>query len=182
MELNWTHNTTTGELRCDITNNLYYIAIRGGEKIHKYINNELVNTIKENDDWEDEKHWLGQEHTNIVGSYTPLTWEESSAFMKANPFYIGAQPLFGVDGNQKYLDRLARSSAVQEGHDMERVLLDVGNGLYIEIDSGGNYWQRDYDPVVGDFYNVQPCCVFPDNPGRKAITKEKAERLIKKYS
>lgn len=182
MELKWTHDASTGKLRCDVTNDLYYIAIRGGEKIKKYINDELVRTIKENDDWEDEKHWLGQEHTNIVGSYAPLTQREAKAFMKANPLYNSAVPLFGVDSEQKYLDRLSRGVAVQEGHDMERVLYDGSRGLFIEIDSEGNYWQRGYDPVVGDFYNVQPCCVFPDNPGRKAISKEKAERLIKKYS
>ena len=182
MELNWIHDTTTGKLRCDITNDLYYIAIRGGEKIQKYIKDVLVDTIVEDDDWEDEKHLIGQEHTNIVGSYAPLTFEESSAFVKANPFYIGALPLFGVDGNQKYLDRLARTSAVQEGHDMERVLYNEEHALFIEIDSEGNYWKREYDTVIGDFYNIQPCCVFPDNPGRKAMTKEKAEALIKKYS
>ena len=31
------------------------------------------------------------------------------------------------------------------------------------------------------FYNVQPCCVFPENHGRKFIHHDEAKRLIEKY-
>ena len=91
-------------------------------------------------------------------------------------------PVFGLSKQGEYLDRLQRPTRVQTGQDMKTILKNDGHRIMLEIDTEGNYWQRPYCDEQNTFYNVQPCCVFPENPGRKSVSKEEAERLIEKYS
>ena len=80
-----------------------------------------------------------------------------------------AMPLYGISKDGVYLDRLQRHSYVQEGRDMENIVVNELEKLWIEKDSEDNYYQREWCEENNSFYNVQPCCVFPDNPGRTLL-------------
>lgn len=186
MELNWTHIIEKNYLECRIDETLLYRAYKGGYKIKKYVNDELVDVILrvEGDDyWENEKHWISDNYSHIVGKYK-TNWKsvrEQNAWMERND-WTQEFPVFGLSKQGEYLDRLQRPTRVQTGLDMKTILKNDGHHIMLEIDTEGNYWQRPYCDEQKTFYNVQPCCVFPENPGRKSVSKEEAERLIEKYS
>ena len=90
-----------------------------------------------------------------------------------------AFPVFGITPDKEYLDRLQRPGSVQTGMDMEIVLRNEERKLCIEIDKNGDYWQRPFCEEEEVFYNVQPCCVFPNNPGRLKLSKKEAEILLR---
>ena len=187
MQLTWTHDTAQKLLKTVVFNSetynqeLYYTTTNGGQVINKYFNDVLINTYvrtPEQDPWEDEKHWLSENYSEHVGVYRPM-WhlqdlsEEEYAQWEVDNNWNMAMPLYGISEDGYYLDRLQRHSHVQEGRDMENIVIDLENKLWIEKDSEGNYYQREWCEENNSFYNVQPCCVFPDNPGRT---------LLKNYS
>jgi hypothetical protein len=188
MILSWIHNQEKNVLECKITSKLHYVAHAGGRRIKKYVNDVKVAvfTDKEHDDsWEKEKHWLSEHYSDIVGKYEPIPLElavEQHIWKVENDWDDSAFPLFGVGKHKEYLDRLQRPASVQTGKDMVTVLQNHDVRLMIEMDKNREYWQRPYCLTQETFYNVQPCCVFPDNPGRKKLSKEEAEHLIKTYS
>ena len=108
-----------------------------------------------------------------------VQWEiTEESWIHDNPDYDGALPLFGLSATGEYLDRLQRVASVQEGKDMRTVLEDEERKLRIERDTQGNYYQRPWCEERGEFYNVQPCCVFPYNPGRQLMDSAEAEQIL----
>ena len=64
MKLDWTYNAETRKARTDITLNLYYESLLGGQTIHKYVNGELVQTFH--------KFGPDKKFTGFVGKGDPL--------------------------------------------------------------------------------------------------------------
>lgn len=186
MELSWIHRTDKNYLELQITENLHYIAYAGGRKIKKFVDDELVDVFvrMENDDpWEEEKQWLSQFYKDIVGTYKPM-WDYDPGQQhgwKVSKGWNQEFPVFGISRKGEYLDRLQRPTSKQIGKDMTTVLKNDEFHMMIEKDDDGNHWQRPWCTEQDTFYNVQPCCVFPENPGRKLIPHDEAIRLIEKY-
>ena len=183
MELRWAHNQEENLLKCiifddvDLNQILYYTTVDGGSTIKKYFNDNLVSTISKtehNDPWEQEKEFLNNHYSEHVGVYKPM-WhlldmsdEEYHLWVVDNQWQM-AMPLYGISKDGVYLDRLQRHAFVQEGRDMENIVQNELEKLWIEKDSEGNYYQREWCEENNSFYNVQPCCVFPHNPGRTLL-------------
>ena len=57
------------------------------------------------------------------------------------------------------------------------------NKLYIEWDKHGTgkFYRREWCEENNSFYNVQPCCVFPYNPGRTELSDEEKQTLITEH-
>ena len=188
MELYWTHNLSKNYLECNISDNLYYRAFKGGKKIKKYIDDKLVDVFaqKNHDDpWEDEKNWISQFYSDTLGAYEPkfgFDQGQQHEWKINNNWDDQEFPMFGVSKTGEYLDRLQRPTSKQTGTDMITVLQNIEFHIMVEKDTEGNYWQRPFCTEQDTFYNVQPCCVFPENPGRKLLLKDEALRLIDKYS
>jgi hypothetical protein len=177
MILTWIHDQAIGRLTCTINENLQYITENGGESLTKIFNGEEIE-LNGFEDWEDEKHWLSDNFSDQLGTYAPQWDITEESWQADNPDWTGAVPLFGITPAGEYLDKLARTSTFQEGRDMTDAFMDTDKRLHIELDQQGNYWRREWCEERGEFYNVQPCCVFPNNPGRTALTAEQAEQLI----
>lgn len=177
MILTWIHDQTIGRLTCTINENLQYITDNGGFSLTKRFNGTDIE-LNGFEDWENEKHWLSDNFSDVLGIYAPQWDITEESWQAEHPDWDGAVPLFGLTPNGEYLDKLARTASFQEGRDMVDVFMNTAQKLHIEMDVDGNYWQRQWCEERGEFYNVQPCCVFPDNPGRKALSTEEAEQLI----
>lgn len=180
MILSWTHNQADGSLTCVINEDLSYVTLNGGGTFKKYYQNTETEILS-NEAWEDEKHWISENFSDIVGKYTPQWGITEDEWMRNNPDYVGALPLFGVTADGQYLDKLMRPAFVQEGRDMNVVIIDESNQTMIEVDNEGNYWKRPWCEERQAFYNIQPCCVFPYNPGREPLDKQEAESIIRAY-
>ena len=182
MELHWTHNQSKKLLKTVIFSNkynqeLYYTTQDGGQEIKKYFNDNLITTFERtehSDPWEQEKEWLGNAYQEFTEKYEPM-WhladmsdDEYQSWVLDNNWQM-AMPLYGISKDGVYLDRLQRHSYVQEGRDMEDVVRNELEKLWIEKDNEGNYYQREWCEENNSFYNVQPCCVFPANPGRTLL-------------
>ena len=192
MELTWTHDTAQNLLKCVVFDSrqfnqeLYYTTTNGGKVINKYFNDVLINTFvktEHKDPWEQEKEWLSETYSDNTGVYRPM-WhlqelsEEEYLEWEQTHGWNMAMPIYGISDDGYYLDRLQRHAHVQEGRDMENVLVDLENKIWIELDSEGKYYKRLWCEENNSFYNVQPCCVFPDNPGRKSITSDEVEYYL----
>ena len=192
MELAWIHNREQNILKTVIFDDvkfnqiLYYTTMDGGNTIKKYFNDNLVSTFtrtEHTDPWEEEKDFLTTHYSENVGAYTPM-WhlldltEQEYAQWEVDNNWNMAMPLYGISKDGVYLDRLQRHAFVQEGRDMEDFYRNELRKLWIEQDTLGNLFVREWSEENNSFYNVQPCCVFPHNPGRIPISKLKAELLI----
>tara|TARA_R110000782_G_scaffold4385_4_gene15621 strand:- start:1292 stop:1867 length:576 start_codon:yes stop_codon:yes gene_type:complete len=182
MELYWTHIQQDNVLKCIINDSLHYICIEGGKIIQKVVDNQVVDiftTDADDDSWESEKHWLGKEHIEITGKYSPKNFSTVEALEQwaSDNAWTSAPPLFGMSAVGSYLDRLQRSEEQQLGADMTTVVRNTIHRVMIEQDSEGNYFRRLWSKETGDFFNVQPCCVFPHNPGREPLTKMQVDEL-----
>lgn len=187
MELNWTHHVDKNYLECIITENLYYRAFKGGKKIKKYVDEKVVDVFaftEQDDPWEHEKFWISTYYSDTLGTYSPmLDYDrvQQQAWKVSHKWDNQEFPCFGVSKQGEYLDRLQRPTSKQTGQDMITVLKNNEFHMMIEKDNNGDYWQRPYCTELDTFYNVQPCCVFPENPGRKFVHHDEAKRLIEKY-
>ena len=176
----------------DILEAMAYRSFDGGDTIQKL---QLVNNawtvsaeLKKNDDndnkdeWEIEKISLSKNYPHL-GVYNPLpaTTEAINSWHNENPDWTEAFPSFGTY-NGEYLDRLQRPRSLQTGNDMHTVIRCEDLKIQIEKDEEGNFYQRPWCEDSNEFYNVQPCCVFPENPGRTKLTEDEAQILISQYN
>ena len=175
MNLIWIHNQKLGTLTCTVKENLSYTTSNGGGTFIKKHNGE-ISEITSNGEWETEKNWISDNFSNLVGVYSPQFDITEESWKVTNPDWNRALPVFGLSKDGEYLDKLCRTSSMQEGRDMTTVYTD--GKMQIEQDENGDYWQRPYCDEQDIFYNCQPCCVFPHNPGRKKMNKEEAEHII----
>lgn len=175
MNLSWVHDKDIGLLTCIINENLKYTTLNGGGSLVKTFNEE-THDILTNEAWEDEKHWISDNFSDVTGVYNPQLSITLESWKVDHPDWSGAVPLFGITDDGLYLDKLARTSWFQEGLDMTKVYCK--DNVLIEQDSNGEYWQRLWCEELDLYYNLQPCCVFPNNPGRKKMTTAEAESYI----
>lgn len=180
MILTWTHNQETGELTCVINDELKYVTSDGGGTLFKHYRGDLVE-VDGLDEWEDEKHWLSDNFSSTLGVYAPQWGITEEQWAQDHPEYVGALPLFGLTPSGHYLDKLQRPAWVQEGEDMRRIVADVENKMMLEIDDEGVIWQRPWCEELDTFYNIQPCCVFPNNPGRQSIDQTEAREILEEW-
>lgn len=177
MILTWIHNQETGMMTCTINENLKYTTIDGGGNLVKTHNGEITN-IPGDQAWDDEKHWISDNFSNLVGVYAPKWDITIESWTATNPTWTGAVPLYGITDDGLYLDKLARTSYMQEGLDMTTAYKH--DFIWIEQDKNGDYWKREWCDDLDVYYNCQPCCVFPYNPGRTKMDKAEAESIISK--
>ena len=183
MKLDWTHNQAEGFIYCEI-DNITYKSFNGGDNILKIIDgNEVANMWKhdDNDPWEIEKQWISDTYSDRFGVYEPFdaSQQEMEQWHSHHPEYTEAFPAYGLlEG--RYLDRLQRDSHVQVGKDMISVLYDPAEKIHIEWDKNGTdkFYRREWCEENNSFYNVQPCCVFPNNPGRTELSDEEKTSII----
>ena len=170
MILNWIHKRENKELKVVIKNNLHYFTLDGGGTITRYLDGK-ENVIT---DWEDEKYWLSANYPEL-GVYEPfdLPDDQQEQWIIENE-WKEAFPSFGVCPEGHYLDRLQRLAEVQELKGYYDYIYEPENKLNI-IMKKGEYFKREWCEENNSFYNLQPCCVFPDNPGLTPLTKEQAE-------
>ena len=108
--------------------------------------------------------------------------EMMESWLLANPDWEEAFPAFGVYENQ-YLDRLQRPSSVQIGLDMHNALENRNDKIKLDYDPlTKKLYKREWCEEEDNFYNVQPCCVFPNNPGRIELSESEKQELVKKYN
>jgi hypothetical protein len=184
MELNWTHNRELQELKCFINDQLWYTTNNGGNTIIKHYyeadicNQTILQLTMEHDSWGDEKFWLSENYPEL-GQYNPIDVadELQEQWMVKNNWQ-SAMPLFGISSDGGYLDRLQRTDAVQEGRDMTAHYQSELTKTWIEKDSDGNFFKREWCDENNSFYNIQPCCVFPTNPGRTPLSDADVNRII----
>tara|TARA_R110001592_G_scaffold1063_11_gene6375 strand:- start:3153 stop:3752 length:600 start_codon:yes stop_codon:yes gene_type:complete len=180
MKLDWTHNQTDGYITCMLDNIIHYKSYDGGTTIKKFAGALHTNSFI-GDDWEVEKQWISNHYSDKFGPYTPFsaTMIEMEQWHIDHPEYTEAFPAFGLFEG-RYLDRLQRDSLVQIGKDMHTVLFDTDEKLHIEWDKNGtgNFYKREWCEENNSFYNVQPCCVFPANPGRTELSEEEKQIMI----
>jgi hypothetical protein len=83
---------------------------------------------------------------------------------------------FGISDDNQILDRLGRPGNVQSNIDnclLYHVCAVDGVGMFETYD-GENFFVRLENPGTdgATYYNMMPCCVFPDNPGIRRATEE----------
>jgi hypothetical protein len=183
MKLDWYHNQEEGFIYCEI-DNITYKSYNGGDNIIKIIDgNEVANMQKhdKSDPWELEKQWISNNYSDRVAVYEPhsASFQEMQQWHADHPEYTEAFPAFGLYKG-RYLDRLQRDAHVQIGKDMLSVLFDPEEKLHIEWDKNGTdkFYKREWCEENNSFYNVQPCCVFPNNPGRTELSDEEKQSII----
>lgn len=190
MKLDWYHNQEEGFIYCEI-DNITYKSYNGGDNILKFIDGNQVADIDKFDKsdpcpWEVEKQWISSIHNNKFGIYEPLDGygpEGVEQWHLDHPEYTEAFPAFGLFEG-RYLDRLQRDSQIQTGKDMKTVVMMPETKLYIEWDNNNTnkFYKREWCEENNSFYNVQPCCVFPNNPGRTELSEEEKQSIINEHN
>ena len=191
MKLDWYHNQEEGFLECVLDSNVSYRTYNGGNDIDKIENGKITKTFSKQygEDhelsWEKEKHWISEVYTDEYGFYEPLPIPQAEmmdSWLLANPDWEEAFPAFGVYENQ-YLDRLQRPSSVQIGLDMHNALENRDDKIKLDYDPlTKKLYKREWCEEEDNFYNVQPCCVFPNNPGRIELSESEKQEVVKKYN
>lgn len=183
MKLDWYHNQEEGYIYCEI-DNITYKSYNGGDNILKIVDSNEVASIgkhDKSDPWEIEKKWISDTYSDRFGVYEPYnaSLQEMQQWHTDHPEYTAAFPAFGLYKG-RYLDRLQRDAHVQIGKDMISILFDPEEKLHIEWDKNntGKFFKREWCEVDNGFYNVQPCCVFPNNPGRTELSENEKQLLI----
>lgn len=179
MQLEWVHNQVEGNLTCTINSELQYVTYNGGGTIIKYFQGDTFE-IDGNKEWDTEKHWISDNFSQQLGKYEPQWGITEESWQAEHPEWKGALPIFGLTTTGEYIDKLGRTASFQEGCDMIAVVVDFDRKLMIEHDETGKFYRRLWCDYNNTFYNVQPCCVFPDNPGRQQLTQDEAEQLLGK--
>lgn len=191
MKLDWYHNQEDGFLECVIDINTCYRTYNGGEDIQKIENNIVTKTLSKQYgldhelSWEREKHWISNTYCEKFGVYEPLnssSEEEMEMWFELNPDWHEAYPAFGVYKGE-YLDRLQRPSSMQIGLDMDNILEVREDKIKIDYDKQLDImYKREWCEEEDNFYNVQPCCVFPKNPGRIKLSEFEKQEIVEKYN
>lgn len=184
MKLDWKFDIPANKLICTIDDNISYSALSGGK-------GGIIKSEKGNDDitisyddWPDEMRWISDNYSEQFGELEippELTDEEAEEFMEvtgcpAYPSWGFSRP-YTKDDYEIY-DRLARPGWLMQNRDgklMSEIVRLEGVGIF-ESD-GTNIYKRSWNEDEGTFYNLMPCCVFPNNPGWSLSSLEELKEL-----
>lgn len=173
----------TGKLTCKINDNLEYEAISGGyEGYYRYYrsnsNSEFASIFIPEDKWEQEKYWISDNYSHIVGEYEPGDPQK----FEPNPRGRECAFAFGRDPEGARLDHMQRPQALMEAEDCAIVSV-IGQTKYETPDRGITLYKT--FPIEGDKTNYadkdkdivwtevpQPCHMQPWIQGRKLVSYE----------
>lgn len=180
MILPWIFDIPNQTLTCKINNNLMYISLQGGVLGFTKIYNG-VETHVPIDDWIDEKQWISNNYSDIVGTFQ---FDESriiNAHDPNNPDRMIPAPQ-GVDENGYYLDHMQRPQQLMEGEDCARIAFGFSGTQYQTPDLGLTVYKRvqtsdtlyNDNDVPGDTFleHSQPCMMQPRTPGARVSSHE----------
>ena len=172
MKLEWKFDIPRNKLWCSVEDNLTYTAYSGGKdgimKSCIGYNDILISY----DDWPAEMRWISDNYLDKVGELEippELTNEEGEEFMEVTgcpvfPSWGFSKPY--TKDNYEVYDRLARPGWLMQNRDgkiMSEIARFEGKGIF-ETD-GTNIYKRGWNKNEETYYNVMPCCLFPNNPG-----------------
>jgi hypothetical protein len=137
MVLDWVFDTPTQRLTCKIGDDLEYEAFEGGTKGYKktYKGEVTMLTI---DDWRDEKWWISDNFSDIVGVH-----EENYK----DPIIIERFPgrkeqcINGIGPDGRYLDHLQRMQAILECEDTAEIY-HKNSTIFETPDNGKTIFKR----------------------------------------
>ena len=176
MVLGWIMDYNTMKLICEITENLSYEAFEGGSlgytKRYRQPGGEVVETHISNENWINEKRWISDNFSDIVGNYEP---EDSNDF-KINSRGTLCSHGNGTDPDGARLDHMQRPQALMEAEDCAQVYC-VDNYDFETPDCGLTIYKRLPQPGENTLYAdregrwwtdvPQPCHMQPRVQGRK---------------
>ena len=185
MHLHWIFDIPNYRLSCKINDELTYVAIRGGVGgVEKHY--QGTTTVIPYETWRDEFDWLADTYPNMKrAKRDPIDDADYKDIKAKNPYHLlhaAKRYPFGISDDNQILDRLGRPGNVQSNIDncvLHHVYAVEGVGMFETYD-GENFFVRLENPGNdgATYYNMMPCCVFPDNPGVRRATEEE----IVKYS
>jgi hypothetical protein len=183
MVLPWIMDYNTMRLICTISEDLSYEAHEGGmlgyTKRYRPTGGEFVESFIPNEPlkWEDEKRWISDNFSNIVGRYEP----EDGNLFKINSRGTLCSHSNGTDPDGARLDHMQRSQALMEAEDCAQVVVidycnyetpDRGLTIYKRLPQTGEntYYQNCEGGMWTDV--PQPCHMQPRISGRKLSSYE----------
>ena len=172
MSLPWKFNVIKKELKCEINEDLWYVAHDGGRSGYtKFFQGDSYE-ISYNE-WTEEKIWLSDNFGEQLGTFSKLTEEEALELTKQlNPKRQSSNVpcFFGITDDGDYLDRNQRPNEVMSNSThrlmasvprLEELLYDPSKEYIYETPDGKNLYRREY--------NTMPCCVFPESPSWEKV-------------
>jgi hypothetical protein len=180
MELNWKFDIPNQTLSLYVNENLSYVALRGSKDgIVKTYNGE-ERTISY-DKWQNEKVWLDNNYSDIVGELSIPTLEErenyADKWRQFIPNIDDIPPMFGISEDGWAYDRMQRKTKLLQNAD-SCLMVEIGRienvGIF-ETPDGKNIYKRTWCESENTYYNTMPCCVFPDNPGWQRSSLEELQ-------
>lgn len=165
MQLPWVFNIPKNELKCQINEDLWYIAHRGGvDGYTKFFQGDSIEISYE--DWVDEKLWLSENFSDQLGRFLPLS--EIEAVKLSDELKVETSKIpcfFGITEMGDYLDRNQRPGEVMSNstHKLMAEVPTLGERLY-DPDVQCIYETPDGKRLFKREFNTMPCCVFPDSP------------------
>ena len=179
MELCWKFNIPDQILSIKIDEDLSYQALQGCRQgvIKKFNDNK---TTLSYDEWQEEKHWLSSNYSNIVGELVEPSQEQKDSYRKKVSHITDdpGEPSHGISPDGWAYDRMQRKSSWLQNAE-SNLMVEIGRienvGIF-ETPDGINVFKRSWCDYEKTYYNTMPCCIFPDNPGWQKSSIEELEQ------
>ena len=170
MKLEWHFNIPENKLTLTL-DDIVYTALAGAKEGVIKKQGKETSTISY-DDWPEELYWISDNYSDDVGKFLippELSDFEAEEFMEvtgcpAFPSWGFSKPY--TKDNYEVYDRLARPGWFMQNRDgiiMSEIARFEGIGIF-ETD-GTNIYKRGWNKNEEAYYNLMPCCLFPNNPG-----------------
>lgn len=202
MKLDWVYDPNTRVSKVTINSELYYTTNDGGQTIHKYINNELVDTFHKYgpdykfanvnftgshlksdeylDPWPEEVKWLTDTYPNIVGKWY-RDWDKGYLNKKGELEGVGTIRGMGIVSPELPIsvNRICQPASVQEMWDYEQIAF-TEESPYEDCHGGGLKWMK--HKVTGQIVRMgamlvpYPCCAFPSVHGPWPVDESDIEK------
>lgn len=173
LHLHWYYDIPRNHLSTTVNSELSYAAHRGGRDGYTKTYQGADSHVSYSD-WPQEVDWIARTYPLLPRARTEFSSQELEKILALTPQHQG-EILHGVSENGYILDRMGRESRLQSNYNewLFTLVKLVPQGQ-VETADGVNYLLRLPAPLDAQFYNCMPCCVFPDNPGLRAVTQAEA--------